>query len=210
MLKKILKAASKLSARASKQDSVPVGSNSPLAKKLRQTIADLTRRATNHDRAAQAARAAATQLSHLLERHAPAPANPAPSVSTTTQGVKPKSATSPTPKKRTPTAKAVQKTAVPKQAAAAPKPKPRAASKPTARPKASPTLAEAIQHVLKTRHDQNAGGVKAKQLHAEVLQAGYRFGGNNIENQMNYLHKTLRQHVTRFKRNADGTFVLAA
>jgi hypothetical protein len=210
MLKKILKAASKLSARASKQDSVPVGDNSPLAKKLRQTIADLTRRATDHDRAAQAARAAATQLSHLLERNVPAPANRTQTASTTVPGPKPKSATPSTPKKRTPTAKVVRNTAVRKQSPTIPKTKPRAASKPAARPKASPTLAEAIQHVLKTRHDQNAGGVKAKQLHAEVLQAGYRFGGNNIDNQMNYLHKTLRQHVTRFKLNADGTFVLAA
>lgn len=210
MLKKILKAASKLSARASKQDGVPVGDNSPLEKKLRQTIADLTRRATDHDRAAQAARAAATQLNHLLERHAPAPVNRTPPASTTVPSPKPKSATPPPPKKRTPTAKVVQKTTLPKQAAAAPKTKPRSASKPAASPKASPTLAAAIQHVLKTRHDQNAGSVKAKQLHAEVLQAGYRFGGNNIDNQMNYLHKTLRQHVTRFKRNADGTFVLAA
>ena len=210
MLKKILKAASKLSARASKQDSVQVDDDTPLAKKLRQTIADLTRRATDHDRAAQSARAAATRLSNLLERNAPAPASRTPSVSTNAQGAKPKSATPPPPKKRTSTANVVQKTAMPKQATATNKTKPRAASKPAAPSKASPTLAQAIQHVLKTRFDQNAGGVKAKQLHAEVLQAGYRFGGNNIENQMNYLHKTLRQHVTRFKRNADGTFVLAA
>lgn len=81
--------------------------------------------------------------------------------------------------------------------------------KPAIKRKAAPTLADAIQHVLKSRQDQNAGAVKARQLHGEVQQAGYRFGGNNVENQMNYLHKTLRQHASRFKRGADGTIALA-
>ena len=82
-------------------------------------------------------------------------------------------------------------------------------TEPAAKSKGSPTLADAVQYVLKTRHEQNAGGVKARQLYDEVQQAGYKFGGSNVKNRMNYLNKTLRQHASRFKRALDGTMSLA-
>ena len=69
-------------------------------------------------------------------------------------------------------------------------------------------MADAIGHVLKARREQNVGGVKSRQLHGEVQQAGYRFGGTNVENQLNYLNKTLRANNGRFKRDATGMIVL--
>ena len=204
-----LKAVATLQAQAKNSGATQLSADSSLSKKLRNAIADLETRAKDHDVAADLARDAARQLRQLMSVGR---TNDTPSKPVTT-----KPATKAKPAKLPRTVKA--KTAAPKKvspvkkAVATSTPVPTAKAKSPAkarvRSKGAPTLADAIHHVLKSRQDQNAGGAKAKQLHAEVLQAGYRFGGNNVENQMNYLHKTLRQHAARFKRGADGIIALA-
>ena len=66
-----------------------------------------------------------------------------------------------------------------------------------------------MTHVLKAYQAAKAGGVNARRLHTDVQTAGYVFGGNNLDNQMNYLNKTVRKHAARFKRGADGLIALA-
>jgi type II secretory pathway component HofQ len=217
MLKKVLKAVAKLQAKAKTNGAASLDAGSSLTKKLRTAIADLDARAKDHDFAAELARDAARQLRQLLAVNATKVVAPKPALvkpvakaqpAKLPRTVKPKSKTAPV-KEAGPVKKAGS-TSTP--AATAPKAlttKAKPPIKPAIKRKAAPTLADAIQHVLKSRQGQNAGAVKARQLHGEVQQAGYRFGGNNVENQMNYLHKTLRQHATRFKRAADGTIALA-
>ena len=212
MLKKVLKAVAKLNARATTAGAASLDAGSSLTKKLRSAIADLDARAKNHDVAADLARDAARRLRLLLAVEATKVAAPKPA------SVKPAAKAKPAklPRAVKPTPKAAPKAGPIKNAISSPTPattattaKSKPPTKSVTKSKTAPTLADAIQHVLKSRQDQNAGAVKARQLHSEVQQAGYRFGGNNIENQLNYLHKTLRQHATRFKRAADGTIALA-
>ena len=209
MLKKVLKAVAKLQARAKSSDAASLNAGSTLAKKVRTAIAELDTRAKDHDVAAELARDAARQLRQLLAVDATKVLAPTPG------SVKPAAKAKPAKLPRTikPVTKAVPKARPVKKAVAtltsATTAKAKKPTKPATKRKATPTLADAIQHVLKSRQDQNAGAAKARQLHTEVQQAGYRFGGNNVENQMNYLHKTLRQHASRFKRGADGTIAMA-
>ena len=209
MLKKVLKAVAKLQARAKTNGAASLDAGSSLTKKLRSALADLEVRAKDHDVAAELARDAARQLRQLLAVDATKVLAPTPG------SVKPAAKAKPANLPRTikPVTKAVPKARPVKKAVvtltSATTAKAQKPTKPATKRKATPTLADAIQHVLKSRQGQNAGAVKSRQLHTEVQQAGYLFGGNNVENQMNYLHKTLRQHATRFKRGADGTIALA-
>lgn len=209
MLKKVLKGVAKLQAQAKNSDATTLSADSSLTEKLRNAIADLETRAKDHDFAADLARDAARQLRQLMSVGKVNDTPPKPVAKKPAAKAKPAKlprtvkAKTVVPKKATPAKKAIS------TSAPAPTAKAKSPTKVTAQSKGAPTLADAIHHVLKSRQDQNAGGAKAKQLHVEVLQAGYRFGGNNVENQMNYLHKTLRQHAGRFKRGADGTIALA-
>ena len=189
MLKKVFKAIAKLEARAKKSDAAQLSVGTSLSTQLRNAVVDLEGRAQAHDAVAAAARQAAQRLRDQLRIDTPV--NPPSKPATPPAVEKP----APRMEKPAPKATPVQK-AVP-------------IKKPATQSTASPTLAEAIEHVLKTRRDAHAGSVMARQLHAEVQQAGYRFGGNKVENQMNYLHKTLRQNSTRFKRAADGGLSIA-
>ncbi len=215
MLKQVLKAAAKLQAKAGGAGSSDAGSS--LTKKLRAAIADLETRAKNHDVAAELARGAARQLRRLLAVDAPkvaaskpASAKPVAKAKSAevSRIVKPK--VKPTPAKKAAPVKNAASTSTPAtKIPTASNAKAKSLTKPAAKSKTAPTLADAILHVLKSRQDQNAGAVNARQLHSEVKQAGYRFVGDNVENQMNYLHKTLRKHATRIKRGAEGTIALA-
>jgi hypothetical protein len=201
MLKKVLKAVAKLEARAKNSDAAKLATGSSLTKKLRNAIVDLEGRAKEHNLAADLARDAARQLRQLLKVGAPITNVPvtAPAPAEKNSSVRAK------PVKPPHTSESVNKASPVKKAGPGKKATTKAKSPAS---KNTPTLADAIHHALKSRQDQNAGGVKARQLHAEIQQAGYRFGGNNVENQMNYLHKTLRQHAARFKRATDGTIAL--
>lgn len=203
MLKKVLKAIAKLEARAKKSDAAQLAVGTSLSAKLRNAIADLEGRAKEHDAVAAAARQSAQRLRDQL--HIDTPAKPVSKPVTPPPVKKP----APGRKKPTPKAKPIPKAAPVKKPTATPKTLTKAPAKPATKSKTSPTLAEAIQHVLKTRRDAKASGVNARLLREEVQQAGYRFGGDNVENQMNYLHKTLRQNSARFKRAADGLIALA-
>jgi hypothetical protein len=70
------------------------------------------------------------------------------------------------------------------------------------------TLARALTQVMEAHRKAKRRGVSAKQLLADVLATGFRFGGANKENNMNYLYKTLRRNKT-FKKVGDGLFGLA-
>jgi hypothetical protein len=70
-----------------------------------------------------------------------------------------------------------------------------------------PTLARALRHVLEEHRKAKTRGVNAKQLFDEIQTAGFRFGGTNHENNMNYLYKTLRRN-NAFKRTGDGLYGL--
>jgi outer membrane biosynthesis protein TonB len=203
MLKKVLKMIGKLETRAKKSDVGQLAVGTSLSTKIRNAIADLEGRAKEHDAVAAAARQAAQRLRDQL--HIDTPTKPVSKPATPPAVKKP----APAGKKPTPKAKPVQKAAPVKKTTATPKAVTKAPTKPTTKSKAHPTLAQAIRHVLETRRKANAGGVKARQLHAEVQQAGYRFGGDNTENQMNYLNKTLRQNSAQFKRAGDGLVALA-
>ena len=202
MLKKVLKAIAKLEARAKKSDTAQLAVGTSLSAKVRNAIADLEGRAKEHDAVAAAARKAAQRLRDQL--YIKTPDKPA----SKTDAPPPMKKPAPTRKKPTAKAKLVPKAAADKKTGATPKAATKSPAKPTTKSKARPTLAQAIQHVLETRRNANAGGVKAHQLHAEVQQAGYRFGGNNRENQMNYVNKTLRQNSAQFKRAGDGSIAL--
>jgi FtsZ-interacting cell division protein ZipA len=70
------------------------------------------------------------------------------------------------------------------------------------------TLAKALQYVLEEHRKAKTRGASAKQLLDEIQSAGFRFGGSNLENNMNYLYKTLRRNKS-FKRVGDGLYGLA-
>ena len=203
MLKKVFKAIAKLEARAKKSDAAQLSVGTSLSTQLRNAVVDLEGRAQAHDAVAAAARQAAQRLRDQLRIDMPV--NPPSKPATPPAVEKP----APRMEKPAPKAKPVHKAVPIKKPAAPPKAVTKAPATPATQSTASPTLAEAIEHVLKTRRDAHAGSVMARQLHAEVQQAGYRFGGNKVENQMNYLHKTLRQNSTRFKRAADGGLSIA-
>ena len=217
MLKKVLKAVAVLQVRATKNANAGLVDGTPMSKKLRKAILDLEGRAKEHDFAAGMAREAALHLRDLLKVGAPTaksattkppttvnqPATKAKVVAVKKAAAKPNAKTMGKPALKPPT------TVNPPTTKAKVVAVKKAAAKPKAKTRGKPTLAAAIAHVLETRRHESAGGVKASQLYAEVQQAGYQFGGSNVENRMNYLHKTLRQHKTRFKRAVDGTIALA-
>jgi hypothetical protein len=93
------------------------------------------------------------------------------------------------------------------------------AAKPTASAKPAPaakgrkgkkaSLKRALQYVLESHRKAKVGGVSARQLFDDVQRAGFRFGGTNRENNMNYLYKTLRKNKSVFKRVGDGMYGIA-
>ena len=164
-----------------------------MSQNLRQTIAELETRAKQYEVAAAKSRQAAQQLRELLQLDAPT-------------GSSVKVSAPPAAKRPTSKAKPKQKLAPVKKAESRAKPK----AKPVAKSTGKPTLAVAIAHVLETRQQKNAGGVKATQLYEEIHDAGYRFSGTNKKNNMTYLYKILRQNKSRFLHADDGTFSLKA
>lgn len=203
MLRKVMKAIAKLEARAKPSSPSDRAVGTSLSKKLRATIADLDGRAKEHDLAASAVREAAQRLRGLLQRDASAKRPRTPVATAKKPATKTPPMKNPTPAAK-PSAPVQKKTRAPK--AATKRPAPASAA---AKSKIGPTLAHAIHHVLKSRHDQKSGGATARQLLAEVQQAGYQFGGDNVENRLNYLHKTLRQNSNRINRDAAGLIHLA-
>lgn len=203
MLRKVMKAIAKLEARSKQSSPSDRAVGTSLSKKLRTSIADLDGRAKEHDLAASAVREAAQRLRGLLQTDASAkrPITPVAIAKKPATKTPPMKKPTPAPKPSAP----VQKKA-PAPKAATKRPAPASAA---AKSKTGPTLADAIHHVLKSRHDQKSGGATARQLLAEVQQAGYQFGGDNVENRLNYLHKTLRQNSNRINRDAAGLIHLA-
>ena len=181
MLKKSLNAATKLEARATKASNSPLQEKSKLVEKIRALRKELEIRAKDHDAAAEQARAAAQRLSELLETKVTRAAT--------------KKATAPTPKKSAVKSKSKAKTSNGKTAPA------------TLRRivKDGPSLAQAIEKVLGSNQGKKPAGISARQLRTEVEKAGYKFAGDKLENQMNYLHKVLRSFGTRVKRAANGS-----
>ena len=161
-----------------------------MSQTIRQTISELDTRAKQYEVAAAKSRRAAQQLRELLQLDAPT-------------GSSVKVSAPPAAKKPTSQAKPQPKAAPVKKVKSRAKPK----AKPAARSTGKPTLAAAIAHVLETRQQKSAGGVKATQLYEEIHDAGYRFSGANKKNNMTYLYKILRQNKSRFV-NADGLFSL--
>jgi cell division septation protein DedD len=161
-----------------------------MSQTIRQTITELETRAKQYEIGAAKSRQAAQQLRELLQLDAPT-------------GSSVKVSAPPRAKKPTPQAKPQAKAAPVKKAKSRAKPK----AKPVAKSTGKPTLKAAIAHVLETRQQKNAGGVKATQLYDEIHDAGYRFSGTNKKNNMTYLYKILRQNKSRFT-NADGLFSL--
>lgn len=158
-----------------------------MSQNLRQTISELEARAKQYEVAAGKSRQVAQQLRELLQLDAPTGSSvkvPAP-----------------------PAAKRPTSQATPKQKMA-PVKKAKSKAKPVAKSTGKPTLAAAIAHVLETRQQKNAGGVKATQLYEEIHDAGYRFSGSNKKNNMTYLYKILRQNKSRFEHADDGLFSL--
>lgn len=162
-----------------------------MSQNLRQTISELEARAKQYEVAAAKSRQAAQQLRELLQLDAPA-------------GSSVKVSAPPAAQKPTSQATPKQKSTPVKKAKASAKPK----AKPVAKSTGKPTLAAAIAHVLETRQQKNAGGVKATQLYEEIHDAGYRFSGTNKKNNMTYLYKILRQNKSRFAPSGDGLFSL--
>lgn len=111
-------------------------------------------------------------------------------------------AKSPTPKKLSP-----KKTAPTKKATAPTKTAVKTPPK-TASGKQLPTLAEALQYVLKHHQDAKSAPVKAAQLYDQVMQAGYRFVGTNRDNNLNYVNKLLRTNKA-FTKAGEGGYALA-
>ena len=161
-----------------------------MSQNLRQAIDELETRAKQYEIGAAKSRQAAQQLRELLQLDAP-----------TGSSVKVSSLRA--TKKATSQVKPQQKSAPVKKAKSRAKPK----AKSVAKSSGKPTLAAAIAHVLETRQQKDAGGVKATQLYEEIHDAGYRFSGTNKKNNMTYLYKILRQNKSRFA-NAEGLFSL--
>ena len=162
-----------------------------MSQTIRQTISELETRAKQYEIGAAKSRQAAQQLRDLLQLDAPT-------------GSSVKVSAPPAAKKPTSQATPKQKSAPVKKVKASAKPK----AKPVAKSTGKPTLAVAIAHVLETRQEKNAGGVKATQLYEEIHDAGYRFSGSNKKNNMTYLYKILRQNKSRFAPSGDGLFSL--
>ena len=181
MLKKSLNAATKLESRATKVGKTPLPEKSKLVEKMRALWKDLQNRAKEHEAAAAQARAAAQRLSELLDaKTAKAamkkPAQPSPKIAV----VKSKSQSKTSNGKTAPTS---SRRVV----------------------KEGPSLAQAIEKVLRSNQGKKIAGIAARQLRTEVEKVGYKFAGDKLENQMNYLNKVLRSFGTRIKRAADGT-----
>ncbi len=65
------------------------------------------------------------------------------------------------------------------------------------------TLSSALFHVLGQYRQAKKEPVGAKQLYDDVQKAGFKFGGGNVANNMNYLYKTLRRSK-EIKREGEG------
>jgi hypothetical protein len=163
-----------------------------MSQNLRQAIAELETRAKQYEIGAAKSRQAAQQLRELLQLDGPT-------------GSSVKASAPPAAKKPSSQAKPQPKAAPVKKAKSSAKPK--AKAKPAAKSSGKPTLAAAIAHVLETRQQKDAGGVKATQLYEEIHDAGYRFSGTNKKNNMTYLYKILRQNKSLYA-NAEGLFSL--
>ena len=168
-----------------------------MSQNLRQAIAELETRAKQYEVGAAKSRQAAQQLRELLQLDGPT-------------GSSVKASAPPAAKKPSSQAKPQPKAAPVKKikSRAKPKAKAKVKAKPAAQSSGKPTLAAAIAHVLETRQQKNAGGVKAAQLYEEIHDAGYRFSGTNKKNNMTYLYKILRQNKSRFAHADDGLFSL--
>lgn len=160
-----------------------------MSQNLRQTVSELEARAKQYEVAAAKSRQVAQQLRELLQLDAPTGSSVMVSAP-------------PAAKKPISKAKPKQKLAPVKKA--------KSKAKPVAKSTGKPTLAAAIAHVLETRQQKNAGGVKATQLYEEIHDAGYQFSGANKKNNMTYLYKILRHNKSRFLHADDGTFSLKA
>jgi hypothetical protein len=161
-----------------------------MSQTIRQTIAELETRAKQYEVGAAKSRQAAQQLRELLQLDGPT-------------GSSVKASAPPAAKKPSSQAKPQPKAAPVKKTKSSAKPK----TKSVAKSSGKPTLKAAIAHVLETRQQKDAGGVKATQLYEEIHDAGYRFSGTNKKNNMTYLYKILRQNKSRFA-NAEGLFSL--
>lgn len=181
MLKKSLNAATKLEARATKVGKTSLLEKSKLVEKIRALRKDLENRAKEHDAAAAQARTAAQRLNKLLEVKI-------------AKAEKKKAAPS-KPKKSAIKPKAKVKTSNGKSAATAS----------SRNAKDGPSLAQAIEKVLSPSQGKKNAGITGRQLRTEVEKVGYKFTGDNLQNQMNYLNKVIRSFGTRIKRVADGT-----
>ena len=166
-----------------------------MSQNLRQAIAELETRAKQYEVDAVKSRQAAQQLRELLQLDTPV-------------GSSVKASAPPAAKKPSSQAKPQPKAAPVKKIKSRAKPKAKAKAKPAAQSSGKPTLAAAIAHVLETRQQKDAGGVKATQLYEEIHDAGYRFSGTNKKNNMTYLYKILRQNKSRFAHADDGLFSL--
>ena len=180
MLKKSLNAAIKLEARATQAGKTPLQEKSKLAEKIQALRKGLESRAKEHDTAAAQARAAAQRLSKLLEAQVAHAA---------------KKKASPPPKKSAGKSQSKVKPSNGKTTSAVSR---RAT-------KDGPSLAQAIEKILSSNQGKKPAGMTARQLRTEVEKVGYKFTGDKLGNQMNYLHKVLRSFGARIKRADDGT-----
>ena len=122
-------------------------------------------------------------------------------------------ARSKTPAKTKPPAPAKQAAAPKPIAKPSRKPKSTTAAKPTAPAKPAagkpvPTLIEALKYVFNHHRDAKSGPMKAGQLYDDVQAAGYKFGGSDRGNNLNYLNKLLRTNKA-FKKAGDAGYALA-
>ena len=116
----------------------------------------------------------------------------------------PAQAKPPAPAKK---AAAPKPTATPRPKAKPAAPKPTPPAKPAAG-KPVPTLMEALKYVLNHHQDAQSDPVKAAQLYDDVQAAGYKFGGSDRGNNLNYLNKLLRTNKA-FKKAGDAGYALA-
>jgi hypothetical protein len=106
----------------------------------------------------------------------------------------------------TPAAKAAGKPTQRKKTAAVQRPAKLA--KPAKKANGKLSLSKALAYVLGEYRKAGAASATAQQLIGDIGKAGFRFGGRNPANNMNYLCKTLRTNKA-FKRAGTGKYALA-
>jgi septal ring-binding cell division protein DamX len=104
--------------------------------------------------------------------------------------------------------KPVKRRKVRTKKAAAAKSAPAKTAKPAKKANGKLTLSKALAYVLGEHRKAGSANASAQQLMASIGKAGFKFGGKNQENNMNYLYKTLRKNK-QFKRVGDGQYALA-